>query len=63
MDTQTPFKWWHFFPEVIPLNVRWYSGIVGSSVQLSPEFRMLPNYERSFYDLRYFSLEELSVSG
>ncbi len=25
MDAQTPFKWRHFLPDVILLNVRWYS--------------------------------------
>ena len=25
MDSLTPFKWRHFLPDVILLNVRWYS--------------------------------------
>jgi transposase-like protein len=25
MDSETPFKWRHFLPDVILLNVRWYS--------------------------------------
>jgi transposase-like protein len=25
MDSQVPFKWRHFLPDIILLNVRWYS--------------------------------------
>jgi transposase-like protein len=25
IDSETPFKWRHFLPKVIVLNVRWYS--------------------------------------
>jgi transposase, IS6 family len=25
MKRQQPFKWRHFLPDIIPINVRWYS--------------------------------------
>ena len=24
MNSRSPFKWWHFLPEIILLNIRWY---------------------------------------